>query len=307
MGNNSCGPDVLDKYELKAANTAFRFFIIPLKAGVQAAEAARIDMPVCQPVSVERLTTGRIKMTTKTKNAIIWYSIDGSEYQKYTTTIQHNDACSITVYSAMEGMIDSPRLTYDFPLYVDKSAWKVLSYDSQHSGNEASKAIDGKYDTFWHTEWEGTEPTCPHTLIIDMGQSYNVTAITYLARQDGNQNGMVKAYEFYLSNDKNNWGSAVVTGEFKNTTSLQTAKLSTAKTGRYLKLVAKSEINGRAWTSCAELGIEIASGTTGIGSLASNSSKGEGSVYDLQGRRHDVALKNLPHGTYIVDGRKVMK
>lgn len=307
LGNNSCGPDVLDKYELKAANTAFRFFIIPLKAGVQAAEAARIDMPVCQPVSVERLTTGRIKMTTKTKNAIIWYSIDGSEYQKYTTTIQHNDACSITVYSAMEGMIDSPRLTYDFPLYVDKSAWKVLSYDSQHSGNEASKAIDGKYDTFWHTEWEGTEPTCPHTLIIDMGQSYNVTAITYLARQDGNQNGMVKAYEFYLSNDKNNWGSAVVTGEFKNTTSLQTAKLSTAKTGRYLKLVAKSEINGRAWTSCAELGIEIAAGTTGIGSLASNSSMGEGSVYDLQGRRHDVALKNLPHGTYIVDGRKVMK
>jgi beta-galactosidase len=307
LGNNSCGPDVLDKYELKAANTAFRFFIIPLKAGVQAAEAARIDMPVCQPVSVERLTTGRIKMTTKTKNAIIWYSIDGGEYQKYTTTIQHNDACSITVYSAMEGMIDSPRLTYDFPLYVDKSAWKVLSYDSQHSGNEASKAIDGKYDTFWHTEWEGTEPTCPHTLIIDMGQSYNVTAITYLARQDGNQNGMVKAYEFYLSNDKNNWGSAVVTGEFKNTTSLQTAKLSTAKTGRYLKLVAKSEINGRAWTSCAELGIEIVSGTTGIGSLASNSSKGEGSVYYLQGRRHDVALKNLPHGTYIVDGRKVMK
>ena len=307
LGNNSCGPDVLDKYELKAANTAFRFFIIPLKAGVQAAEAARIDMPVCQPVSVERLTTGRIKMTTKTKNAIIWYSIDGGEYQKYTTTILHNDACSITVYSAMEVMIDSPRLTYDFPLYVDKSAWKVLSYDSQHSGNEASKAIDGKYDTFWHTEWEGTEPTCPHTLIIDMGQSYNVTAITYLARQDGNQNGMVKAYEFYLSNDKNNWGSAVVTGEFKNTTSLQTAKLSTAKTGRYLKLVAKSEINGRAWASCAELGIEIASGTTGIGSLASNSSMGEGSVYDLQGRRHDVALKNLPHGTYIVDGRKVMK
>ena len=35
LGNASCGPDVMEKYELKAANTAFRFFIIPLTAGVK--------------------------------------------------------------------------------------------------------------------------------------------------------------------------------------------------------------------------------------------------------------------------------
>jgi beta-galactosidase len=79
LGNNSCGPDVMDKYELRAANTAFRFFIIPLKAGVNAAQAARVAMPVCQPVSCERLTTGRIKMTTPTEGATIWYSINGGE------------------------------------------------------------------------------------------------------------------------------------------------------------------------------------------------------------------------------------
>ena len=305
LGNNSCGPDVMDKYELKSANTSFRFFIIPLKAGVKAAEAARVDMPVCQPVSCERLTNGNIKMTTATKNAIIWYSINGGDYQEYTTDIQFNEACSITTYSAMEGMVDSPRLTYDFPLYVDKSTWKVLSYDSQHGGNEATKAIDNKNDTFWHTEWEGTEPSCPHTLIIDMSQSYNVTAITYLARQDGNQNGMVKAYEFYLSDDKNNWGTTVATGEFKNTTSLQTAKLKNVTTGRYLKFVAKSEINGRAWTSCAELGIEI-SAPTGISAVL-NKIDCDKYVYDLLGRRHDVAAESLPHGMYIVSGRKVIK
>jgi beta-galactosidase len=82
LGNNSCGPDVMDKYELRAANTAFRFFIIPLKTGANAAQAARIDMPVCQPVSCERLSTGRIKMNTPTKGATIWYSINGGDYQK---------------------------------------------------------------------------------------------------------------------------------------------------------------------------------------------------------------------------------
>ena len=306
LGNNSCGPDVLDQYELKSANTAFRFFIIPLKAGVNAAQAARIDMPVCQPVSCERLTTGEIQMTTPTKDAIIWYSINGGEYQKYTTAIQNNDACTITTFSAMEGLIDSPRLTYDFPLYVNKSAWKVVSCDSQHGGNEASKAIDGKFDTFWHTEWGSTEPSCPHTLVIDMGQTYNVSAITYLARQDGNANGMVKAYEFYLSDNKDSWGSAVATGEFKNTTSLQTAKLKNITSGRYLKFVAKSEVNGRAWSSCAELGIEIVSGATGLSAML-NQEDGAHHVYDLLGRRHDVAGDNLPHGMYIVSGRKVVK
>ena len=119
---------------------------------------------------------------------------------------------------------------------------------------------------------------------------------------------MVKGYEFYLSNDKNSWGSPVVSGEFKNTTALQTAKLNTPQTARYLKLIAKSEINGNAWSSCAELGIEIVPGSTGISCLTPNaSSVGNGNVYDLQGRRHDVALEGLPHGMYVVDGRKIMK
>ena len=306
LGNNSCGPDVMEKYELKAANTAFRFFIIPLKAGVNAAEAARIDMPVCQPVCCERLSTGHIKMTTPTKDAIIWYSINGGEFQKYSSTIQHNDACTITAYSSLEGLIDSPKLTYDFPLYINKGAWKVVSVDSQQGGNEANLAIDGKNDTFWHTQWGSVEPSCPHTLIIDMGQTYKITAFTYLSRQDGNQNGMVKAYEFYLSSDGNTWGTAVASGEFKNTTSLQKAKLKTATAGRYLKFVAKSEINGRAWTSCAELGVELASESTDIQALQ-NRTDDTRNVYDLLGRRHDVALESLPHGLYIVSGRKIVK
>lgn len=208
LGNNSCGPDVLDKYELKAANTAFRFFIIPLKAGNNIAEIARMDMPVCQPVSCECQSNGRIKMTTQTKNATIYYSINGGEYQKYTNPLVQNEACTITTYCTAENLMDSPMMTYDFDLYINKSAWKLISVDSQHSGNEARLAFDGKNDTFWHTEWGSVEPSCQHTIVIDMASKYKVTAITYLSRQDGNQNGMVKNFEVYLSND----GSAAEIG-----------------------------------------------------------------------------------------------
>jgi hypothetical protein len=72
-----------------------------------------------------------------------------------------------------------------------------------------------------------------------------------------------------------------------------------------LKFVAKSEINGNAWTSCAELSIEVASGSTGIDA---NCQKpiANSQYYDLQGRRHDVASQSLPQGMYIVSGRKVV-
>ena len=304
LGNASCGPDVMEKYELHASNTAFRFFIMPV--GAQLSRMARVDMPVCQPVSCERLSNGRIKMSTPTNGATIWYSIDGGDYNRYTTSFLHNDACTITAYCTADGLMDSPRMTYGFALFVNKTAWKLVSVDSDHSGNEARLAFDGKNDTFWHTEYWGSEPTCPHTIVIDMVKIYKVTAMTYLARQDGNQNGMVKAYEVYLSTDGQTWGQAAASGEFKNTTAVQTATLKTPVAARYLKFVAKSEINGNPWTSAAEIGIEAEADITTVGSLPADNAA-SAIVYDLQGRRLSASIQTLPRGLYITGGRKILK
>ncbi len=309
LGNASCGSDVMEKYELHAQNTAFRFFIMPVHSEVsnlksQIAQAARVDMPVCQPVSCERLSTGRIKMTTPTKNAIIYYSIDGGEYQRYTSTVAHNDACTIRAYCSADGMMESPVMSYTFPLYISKSSWKLVSVDSQQGGNEAKLAFDNNTGTFWHTQWGSVEPQCPHTLIVDMVKTYNVTAFTYLARQDGNQNGMVKAYEVYLSLDGNTWGQPVATGEFKNTTALQVATLKTATVGRYLKFVAKSEVNGRAWSSAAEIGIEADADVTAIDAIGDNQKPFLGNaVYNLSGQQQNSS--NLHSGIYVVGGKKI--
>ena len=305
LGNNSCGPDVLDKYELRAKNTAFSFFIIPLKADVKAAEAARFDMPISQPVTCERQSNGTIKMTTPTKGATIWYSINGGEFKKYTTAIQNNDACTINTYSTVEGLMPSATVSYSFDMFINKSGWKVVSVDSQHGGNEAKLAFDGKTNTFWHTEYQGSEPSCPHTLVVDMGTSYRVKAFTYLSRQDGTQNGMIKEYDVYLSTDGKTWGTAVVSGEFKNTTALQVATLKKVTTGRYLKLVAKSEINGKAWTSAAEIGIQCESEPTAVNqTVASIAKSDEDTLYDLQGRKVSSPEKG---NIYIQNGKKVLR
>ena len=309
LGNASCGPDVLDKYELRSANTAFRFFIMPLKAGSNAAQMARVAMPVCQPVSCERLSSGRIRMTTPTSGAAIYYSIDGGEYQKYTSTVLHDDPCTIKAYCKAEGMMDSPMMSYSFDLFINKSIWKLVSADSQHSGNEARLAFDNNLSTFWHTEYWGTEPACPHTLVVDMVNTYMVTAFTYNGRTDGNQNGMIKAYEVYLSMDGKEWGTPVAKGEFKNTTAMQVATLKTPTLGRYLKLVALSEINGNKWTSAAEIGIRATSNNTAVEAVTGKPVQAPAGIYDLQGRKltNDASLfTTLPKGIYITNGKKVV-
>lgn len=304
LGNASCGPDVLEKYELKAANTNFRFFIMPLTQEMDAAQMARVDMPVCQPVNCKRNTNGRISMTTPTPNATIYYSIDGSEWKKYSSTIALNNACNIKTYCTAEGLLESPMMSYDLELFINKSAWRLVSVDSQHSGNEATKAFDNNPSTFWHTSWGSNEPQCPHTIIINMNKIYEVTAFTYTARNDGNENGMVKAYEVYLSLDGKEWGKPVAKGEFKKTSAMQIAKLATPTAGRYIKFVAKSEVNNNAWTSASEIGIQATADITAINKVTEDHLfKGEDDTYyTLQG----VETTTPTHGIYVHKGKKVL-
>ena len=304
LGNASCGPDVLEKYELKAANTNFRFFIMPLTQEMDAAQMARVDMPVCQPVNCKRNTNGRISMTTPTPNATIYYSIDEGEWKKYSSAITFNNACNIKTYCTAEGLLESPMMSYDLELFINKSAWRLVSVDSQHSGNEATKAFDNNPSTFWHTSWGSNEPQCPHTIIINMNKIYEVTAFTYTARNDGNENGMVKAYEVYLSLDGKEWGKPVAKGEFKKTSAMQIAKLATPTAGRYIKFVAKSEVNNNAWTSASEIGIQATADITAINKVTEDHLfKGEDDTYyTLQG----VETTTPTHGIYVHKGKKVL-
>ena len=307
LGNASCGPDVMDKYELKAANTHFRFFMLPLSPETNVAQAARVEMPICQSVICERQTNGRIKMTTKTPKGKIYYSIDGGDYQLYSSPVLWNDACTVKAYCVADGLLNSPVMTFNFPLYINKSGWKLVSVDSYQGGNEAKLAFDNNLSTFWHTAWGANEPSCPHTLIVDMVKTYKVTHFTYNARMDGNENGMVKEYEVYLSLDGQTWGSPVAKGEFKKTTSVQEAALSKATAGRYLKFVAKSEVNGKAWSSAAEIGIKATADITAVEDLSANGgSPVDNAYYNAAGQRLSSSA-TLSKGLYIHNGKKILK
>ena len=141
--------------------------------------------------------------------------------------------------------------------FIPHANWALVSTDSQEIAAEdghATNAFDDSTSTFWHTQYQDAKPEPPHELVIDLGASYSLTGMRYTPRQDDNQNGMVKDYEFYVSPDKTNWGSAVKTGSF-GTGKAPTTLTFAAKAGRFIRFVAVNEASGKAFNAVAELDV----------------------------------------------------
>ncbi|HYN97975.1 MAG TPA: discoidin domain-containing protein [Pilimelia sp.] len=120
----------------------------------------------------------------------------------------------------------------------------------------AVNAFDGNPATMWHTRYTPTAVPMPHQIQLDLGARYAVTNLYYLPRQD-HPNGRVARYEVYVSNDPTTWGGPVATGTFANAAAQQTVTFA-AKTGRYVRLQTRSEVNGGPWSTVAELEVGVA-------------------------------------------------
>jgi hypothetical protein len=138
-----------------------------------------------------------------------------------------------------------------------KAVLKFVRVDSEETAGEngaGANAVDGNPDTFWHTQWQDNTPECPHEIVIELVPATTIKGFTYLPRQDDNDHGWIKGYEFYTSNDGQNFGKPVAQGEFESSKDLKSVNFAPT-TCRFIKLKALSEINGEAWTSAAEIGV----------------------------------------------------
>ncbi|MCA2217375.1 PQQ-dependent sugar dehydrogenase [Jidongwangia harbinensis] len=145
------------------------------------------------------------------------------------------------------------------PERLPQSQMRVRSVDSAETAGQngrGTNVLDGNRTTMWHTQWQAADPPPPHEIQLDLGAAQAVTGLYYLPRQDM-PNGRIARYEVYVSADGTAWGSPVATGTWVNSTAEQSATFP-AKTGRYVRLRALSEVNGRAWTSAAELNVAVA-------------------------------------------------
>lgn len=258
LGNGSCGPDVIDKYRVLSAKAHLNFLLMPIAerhTDRQLAERARVISPVCSPVTIIT-DKGMVSLTTTTPDATIHYSIDGGKEQVYTTPFSLVEGGIVRAYTTSDNRRQSPMSEESIGAYVSKQGWSVVSYSSQQNawGEGAKHTIDENPNTIWHTQYSPTTPKCPHEVVIDMGKSHDVARFVYQGRQDMT-NGRVSSYEFYLSDDLNDWGEPVCKGRLENSSSPQEIMLGTPKTGRYFRFVALSTHDRRQYVSAAELGI----------------------------------------------------
>jgi len=142
------------------------------------------------------------------------------------------------------------------PAELPKEEWSLVYVDSEEINYPglAVMSFDDNPETIWHTCWSTGSDPYPHEIQIGLGSLYRIYQFTYLPRQNG-QNGWIKNYELYISEDTLDWGAPVSTGQFENSAAPKTIDLDTSKMGRYFRLVALSEVNGNPWASAAEFSL----------------------------------------------------
>jgi hypothetical protein len=157
------------------------------------------------------------------------------------------------------GMSDPPEKVHRIadPSLVPPAQTKLVRCSSENTANDrrAAYAIDGDPRTVWHSQFTGNLASHPHELVIDLGDSYEVRGIRYLARQDSGWNGAFAKTEIYVSDSADDFGDPQLTTTFEKRKTPQSADFPVTARGRYVRIRILSEVNGNPWASAAEIGV----------------------------------------------------
>ncbi|ALS98686.1 discoidin domain-containing protein [Lacimicrobium alkaliphilum] len=147
------------------------------------------------------------------------------------------------------------------PGWISGSSYVYSSDSAAADGNGLGNAFDGDNDTIWHTSWGDGAPTYPHTVTIDLRETYDINRMRYVPRQDGGVNGTIVGYEIYISDDPDVYPSEPqIVGTWDDN---QEEKLERFEpiSGRFVKFVATEERGGNVWASAAEIKFGFDDGT----------------------------------------------
>lgn len=171
---------------------------------------------------------------------------------------------------------------------LSRTGWIVTTSgecDDSNTGHAAA-IIDGKNDTYWHSNWGNTNGSgdtskkLPQFFQLDLGSAQEFQTIGYMPRKNVKGNGVVKGYKLYVSDSPfetvgngktaaqivSALGDPAIEGTFsyegENTASLKTATATSVLRGRYVLFVVTDAVatTNDHYASCAEF--YLAKGTT---------------------------------------------
>ncbi|MDA2074684.1 M60 family metallopeptidase [Bacillus cereus] len=163
------------------------------------------------------------------------------------------------------------------PLAVLSKKIMKASANSEESTGSASKAIDGKPDTFWHSSW--TPNQYPYNLTLELGDTRTISQLEYLPRQDGSENGRFLGYNIYTSIDGIKYDK-ISSGTWENNGNKKNATFDPV-TAKYVKVEVTNGQNGFA--SAAEVDILTDSPTVKPYVLSKNTMKASANSEESSG------------------------
>lgn len=151
-------------------------------------------------------------------------------------------------------------ITVDIP-NISQADWSVVYVNSTYGTQVAENVFDGDPGTIWHSDWAAGDPY-PHTIIIDLGATYDMEGFSYTPRSAGG-NGTVDEYEFYVTKDlpsdikDGTWGTAVSSGTwFAPWDVVRSEFFGTSTIGRYIIFYMLSEKTDASYASCSEINVK---------------------------------------------------
>ncbi len=256
LGGSSCGQGgPLEPDRVYADAHTFGFFMRPITTS-DTRQISEQNFAVHGtgdlPIAITRDAKGEVTIIkSKLDVSGVWYSLDPKDKkgQPYANApIDMRNGGTITVWHKETPKVRISR-TFDKVEFVPVT---VLAASSEEPGENAANLVDGKPETIWHTAYGVTVTKYPHSVDFDCSELKTIKGFTYLPRQDGGNNGNIKAYRIQLSTDGKTWSEPVAEGEFERGAALKRVIFQKPQRARYLRFTALSSQNGLDFASGAE-------------------------------------------------------
>ena len=257
LGGASCGqggPVRADR--AMSESCSFGFIIRPLNIGRAMpsviAEHAKVSASGERPIDFSRDLTGKVTLTSPDKGRTILYTINGAKKASpYTGPINLRAGGKLQVWYK-----DNPELKFSRSFEAITSVpLQVVFVSSEEPGSGMGRhLVDGDPGTIWHSAYGVTVTKYPHWIDFDAAEEKTMKGFTFLPRQSG-QNGWVKDYEIYVSQDGQEWGEPILKGQFERSAEQKKVMFKQPVKARYIRLRALNEWSGQDFGSGAEFSL----------------------------------------------------
>lgn len=212
------------------------------------------EPPHATSPAISRDMAGLVSIKTEAPVGAIRYTIDGSDPGMHSALYEHPfelpDGGTVKARSFDE-KLTSPVSTQSFG--YAKEGWKVTAASGANSGSVIDENL---HTVFRSASKEKDLDFTPSSVDVDLTREYEIKAFSYLPRQDGQFDGIVDQYAYYVSSNGVDWTN-VASGEFSNVKSNpieQTVVLAKPVKARYFRFVGKHVVQGN-YMAIAEFGV----------------------------------------------------